>query len=124
MGRKLTNEGFLQKLKDLGRNDLEPLEEYAGTHTKIKFKCTKPECGNEWYMEPNCVISMGQGCPRCGALKNADANRLSQTEFEDKIKQLNPNKCIGCRLCSYICPSKIDLRKYISNAKKVINDEN
>lgn len=91
MGRKLTNEEFLQKLKDLGRDDLEPLEQYIGTHTKIKFRCTKPECGHEWYMEPNCVTSMGQGCPKCGILKNIEAIKMSQDEFENKIGQINPS---------------------------------
>ena len=40
MSRKLTNEEFLQKLKD---SDIKyiPLEEYNGTDTKIKWMCYK-----------------------------------------------------------------------------------
>ena len=36
MSKKLTNEEFLQKLEEQGRFDIQPLEEYINTHTKIK----------------------------------------------------------------------------------------
>ena len=41
---------------------------------------------------------------------------------KDTLRKLNPNKCIGCGLCSYICPSKIDLREDVKESKKVIGD--
>lgn len=96
MGKKLTNEEFLQKLKDLGRDDIEPLEEYKGTHVKIKWKCTKESCQHEWYAEPNSIVNAGQGCPKCGILKSADSKRMTQKDFENKLKLINPNiKVIG-----------------------------
>lgn len=41
-----------------------------------------------------------------------------------KLEMLTPEKCIGCGLCSYICPARIDLRKIVSEAKlKLKGDE-
>ena len=31
---------------------------------------------------------------------------------------LDQDKCIGCGLCSYICPSKIEVREFVNIAKK------
>ena len=33
------------------------------------------------------------------------------------------DKCIECSLCSYICPSNINLNNYIDKAKDVIKSE-
>lgn len=39
-----------------------PIEEYAGSHTKILHVCTN--CGNEWGAAPTNVLR-GRGCPSC-----------------------------------------------------------
>lgn len=39
------------------------------------------------------------------------------------LYKLNIDKCIGCSLCSYICPSHINLNNYIDKAKDVIKNE-
>ena len=65
MGKKLTNEEFLQRLKDLGRDDIKPLEEYKGMNIKIKFKCTNPECCYEWETTPAIICYNNYSCPKC-----------------------------------------------------------
>ena len=85
MGKKLTNEQFLQKLKDLGRTDVEPLEEYKGRHVAIKFKCTNPNCRHEWMAQPGNIYS-GQGCPIC-SLKNKSKFYTKET-FNEKLKEV------------------------------------
>ena len=76
MGRKLTNEEFLQKLKDLGRDDLIPLEEYKGSHVKIKWKCTNVSCNNEWETVPYHIYN-GEGCPKCSDIKRRENKKLN-----------------------------------------------
>lgn len=91
MGRKLTNEEFLQKLKDLGRDDLEPLEEYKGIHTKIKVRCTNSSCKYEWSVSPANIVR-GRGCPICKRKKVTDKLTISHEEFIRRIEgKKNPN---------------------------------
>lgn len=42
---------------------------------------------------------------------------------ENYLNKLNIDKCIDCSLCSYICPSNINLKDYIDKAKGVIKSE-
>lgn len=58
---KLTNDEFLQRLKDK-HIDVIPLEEYRYFNTKIKFLCS---CGNEWETTPARVL-LGNHCKKCG----------------------------------------------------------
>ena len=90
MSNKLTNEDFLQKLEEQGRFDIQPLEEYINSHTKIKFKCLNNDEHQNFYMKPNNVIS-GQGCPICGREKLAKTFQRTQEEFEEQLKNLRPN---------------------------------
>ena len=34
-------------------------------------------------------------------------------KVKEKLKKLQPERCIECGLCSYICPAKINLKKVI-----------
>ena len=36
---------------------------------------------------------------------------------KERVKALNPLKCIECGLCSYCCTSKIPLLDYVRRAK-------
>ena len=36
---------------------------------------------------------------------------------KENLNKLNVNKCISCGLCSYICPSNIDVRDKVNQAK-------
>ena len=59
-----TTESFKAKLIELGRTDIEVIGEYINSKTKIKVKCTKPECGYEWEGSPSSLLN-GTGCPIC-----------------------------------------------------------
>lgn len=41
----------------------------------------------------------------------------------NNLNKLKCNKCIGCGLCSYICPSKIEVREFVNIAKEKVNNK-
>ena len=41
----------------------------------------------------------------------------------DKLKDYQVNRCIECGLCSFVCPSKINVRDYVRRAKEIIRKE-
>lgn len=65
-GIKLTNEEFLQKLKDKNI-PYTPLEEYKNGDTKIKWLCDKHST-HIFEMRPRAIFD-GQGCPYCSGNK-------------------------------------------------------
>lgn len=64
-------------------------------------------------------------CIRCGScvlscpthLEPVQIMNAVKTLDKERIKSLNPLKCIECGLCSYTCTSKIPLTDYIRKAK-------
>ncbi|MDD4283179.1 MAG: RnfABCDGE type electron transport complex subunit C [Bacilli bacterium] len=66
-------------------------------------------------------------CLRCGKCVDVCPAKLSPVliinslETPEKLKSLRPEKCVECGLCSYICPSKIKVRDFVIEGKK-IND--
>lgn len=63
MRRKLTNEEYINQLKDKGIWDrYRPLEKYQGNNTPILHQCVK--CSHEWKIRPN-HLKKGHGCPKC-----------------------------------------------------------
>lgn len=65
-GIKLTNEEFLQRLKDKNIPYI-PLEEYKNGNTKIKWLCNKHST-HVFEMRPRAIFD-GQGCPYCSGNK-------------------------------------------------------
>ena len=62
--------------------DIEILEEYKGTHKKIKCKCKID--GYEWETTPNTLLN-GHGCPKCvGKIKNKTTEY-----FINELKEIN-----------------------------------
>ncbi len=65
-------------------------------------------------------------CLRCGActdhcpaaLQPVEIKSAFQAVNNDRLFALKPELCIGCGLCSYICPSKIDVSNYVKSAKQ------
>lgn len=75
MPKKLTNEEYIQKIRD--KNILHaPLEEYKGSLTKIKHKCPR---GHEWLIQPSNILR-GVGCPHC----NGNAHK-SHEQYENEL---------------------------------------
>lgn len=88
MGKKLTNEEFLRKLKNLGRDDIEPLEEYKGSGKKILCRCKKHNY--EWKVTPDDLYA-GSGCPKCKIEKIGNAKRKTHEQFlKDMEERGNP----------------------------------
>ena len=112
MPNRLTNEEFLQRLKDKGITDIVPLEEYKGSSKKIKFKCLRHNC--VWEVTPNNVLR-GQGCPLCKSEKVSKAKKKTNEQFLLELKEKgNPDIIVleeyktsrkkilcKCKICGY-----------------------
>lgn len=74
MGRKLTNEEFQERLRQLREqgHDVYTDDEYLGNKVKMWFYCSK---GHRWQMRPNDIFN-GQRCPYC-------QNRKVLVEYND-----------------------------------------
>ena len=86
------------------------------------------------YIKPqmNCILVLPKpkeeniiNCLRCDKCVSACPANLAPVlikECSDKeeLIKLQVNKCISCGLCSYICPSRIDLRNIVNEKKEVI----
>ncbi len=65
-------------------------------------------------------------CIRCGkCIKSCPAGLypvlIKDARFnKKKLKKLDLEKCVGCGLCSYICPARIDLRQIVKYAKETL----
>lgn len=65
------------------------------------------------------------GCIRCGVCMRSCPHNLSpvliKEAFEkgkkDKLARLRADLCEGCGNCTYVCPSRIDLKAYVLRAK-------
>jgi electron transport complex protein RnfC len=44
-------------------------------------------------------------------------NNINNTQYIDALKDLCVNKCVQCGLCSYVCPSRIELTEKVGKAK-------
>ena len=83
----------------------------------------------------NCILMLKNdlkeeelNCLRCGRCVKNCPSHLSPVLIKDKInniddlKCLHPEKCVECGLCSYVCPSKIKVRKYVQEAKQKVKE--
>lgn len=68
-------------------------------------------------------------CLNCGTctlhcptdLQPVEIMKAQIAKNTDRIMDFEPWHCIGCSLCSYVCPSKIDVSDYVKKAKLVAN---
>lgn len=59
----MTDNGvFLARIKDITKDTVKPIDEYAGINKRIRFRCEV--CGNVWETTPSSVLKCG-GCPHC-----------------------------------------------------------
>ena len=70
-------------------------------------------------------------CMRCGACMRVCCHRLSpilikqafdKTDVET-LSKLNADYCTGCGHCSYVCPSRIDLKGAVLRSKAMLRQE-
>lgn len=107
MGRKLTNQEFVDRLQSKFP-DIQPLEEYKTALTKIKFKCLK--CGNIFESKPSNILNSIYGCPKCSIKGVHDKQKIKGKvnmlkSIEGKIEILDDYvncrtkvrcKCLNC----------------------------
>lgn len=90
MPRLYTNEYFLNKLKEKGKNDLIPLDKYVNANTPIRFQCTNEDCKHIWFAKPVNVLNNKGLCLKCYRKKLSDSHKISQEEFEDRLHKIRP----------------------------------
>ena len=70
MPQKLTNEEFLNRMKDI-KPTIHILTEYINNRTKVLCKCLIDDY--EWYATPRDLMQ-GKGCPKCGGTMRKNHN--------------------------------------------------
>lgn len=83
--RKLNNEEFRSKLKDISPN-ITPIESYINSCTPIECFCLVHKIS--WKARPNDLLR-GHGCPKCGRQVAAVNHSYSHTEFIEKMSLVN-----------------------------------
>lgn len=84
---KWTHERFLTELNKINQSIIVK-GYYKDTNMPIQCKCSI--CGTEWSPKP-CWLISGRGCPNCGKEIAANKHRLSQEEFINRVKKVNPS---------------------------------
>ena len=85
--KKLSNNEFLERMCKINPN-IQILEPFINTSSYIKYKCL--QCGYINSTIANHLLK-GHGCPKC-----AHNFKMTQEEYEERIKNVNPNlKILG-----------------------------
>jgi hypothetical protein len=66
--------------------------EYKAARTKVKIFCKIPDHGVFEQTPDNHTRGKGQGCPKCGNIKQGVSKRLTLTEFIEKAKEKHGDK--------------------------------
>ena len=80
-------EKYNEELAQINPN-IEAIEEYVNSHTKIKHRCKI--CGYNWMVTPTSTLS-GHGCPKCGIEKSVAPRRKTHEQYVEELKITNPN---------------------------------
>ena len=104
-----SNEAFVEKFNKNGNSNVELLEKYKNSYTKIHCKCKM--CGNEWYVIPPSLLQ-GHGCPLCGQEYAKTSQNKSHEQFmKDFEAKGNPNIEIIGKYISCSNPIKVKCKK-------------
>lgn len=112
MAKRKTHEEFIKKFKESNRNDITVLGKYTTWDGKIDIQCKT--CNHIWSSYPNHILKSKTHCPECNKQYKHDSQALTQDEFVEKVKIVNPfievignyinNKTkilFKCNLCNY-----------------------
>jgi hypothetical protein len=89
MARRLTNITFIEKANIIHNNEYDySLVQYANNYTKVKITCKKH---GVFEQTPHNHLN-GQGCPKCGKIKNHLSIILTNIEFIEKTKVIHGDK--------------------------------
>lgn len=94
----LSNEEFLERYKNNINSNIILLEKYANCTTPILCECKI--CGDLSYKMPKHIIN-GNGCRKCVAILRGEQLKLTQKEFEDRVKNNNSNVLIVGKYLGY-----------------------
>ena len=89
--KQKTTEEYKEELKSKNIN-IECLEEYINSYTKILHKCKK--CGNEWKAIPSSILR-GSNCPYCNF--SHGEKTIENFLIENKIQFNSQKKFADCR---------------------------
>ena len=95
MAKQLTNEEFLQRLKEAKKDFYIPKEKYVRMNVKIKFYCKIHNI--TFYATPESILRNNFCCPKCIAEdRKKHAHRKTHEEFIREVEENNPGfKVIG-----------------------------
>ena len=84
MSKRLTQEEFEIRIKNIFGEQFNILSEYKNNHTKVKLKCNK--CGNIIYKSPNKMMGKGnEGCYICSGKNWHKTTESFQEEVDVKF---------------------------------------
>ena len=90
MGKKLTHEAFIDRLKNSNQhfidNEIDVVGKYVNTKSHIECKCNM--CGYIWHPFVRSLM-LGRGCPKCGRKTTGIKKQLSHDQFVERINSLN-----------------------------------
>lgn len=86
--RKYTNDEFLKILAEEMPN-VEALDDYKGQSVKIKVRCKV--CCYTWNTAPITLLRDHKGCYYCGKKRTGEKLKLTNDEFIEKLKSINPD---------------------------------
>lgn len=78
---------FIKEMEQL-HPDILVCTEYIGSHTKVQCECKN--CGYTWWTKPNALLC-GNGCQKCGYVKNGEMKSKEHNDFMNDFQSLNPN---------------------------------
>ena len=107
---------------------------------KYKVICGGPMCGNAMdssfalLLQGNGLVVMdniqtlGDPCWHCGECCSQCPMDLQPVQIQmalvsndiERMIALDADKCVGCGLCSYVCPSRIDVTQNVLKAKALV----
>ena len=80
MTRKLTQEEFEEKVKQVHNGNIIVLSKYINSKSKVHFKDIR--CGHDWWSAAGACYQQGNGCPICGAKYGTRIKSTSQVKKE------------------------------------------
>ena len=96
---KLTNQEYIQKLQEINQ-DIEPIETYINSDTKIKHRCKIDRY--IWESSPSNLLQ-GRGCPVCANKRKSLFKPMTHEEYVKRVNNINPNlEVIGTYIGSKI----------------------
>ena len=83
MGKKLTNEEFRKRVRELVNDEYEFIDSYVSATTKIR--CRHKKCGHVWLIRPSDFLNNNRRCTNTNCMPRK--NRKTQVQIMKEIRQ-------------------------------------